>query len=73
MRGEREESLYLLDLLLQKFPNYARAYYAKGQIQSSIGEIENAICNIKKSLKIDSKNKSFQKGLKNVEAKLVKI
>ena len=67
--GAKIQSIYLLDNLLKKFPNYSRAYYAKGTILASEKEFKYAIQNINRAIKLDPHNKSYRKGLENIKKK----
>ena len=67
--GAKIQSIYLLDNLLKKFPNYSRAYYAKGIILASEKKFKYAIQNINLAIKLDPYNKSYKKGLEKIKKK----
>jgi len=49
MSGDLSQSLYLLNLLLRKFPNFDKAYYAKGMIYYKQTQFELAYLNINRA------------------------
>ncbi len=61
MQGDDVQSLYLLNLLLQRFPNYHKAYYAMGIIYYKTKKYLDAFEYFNKAFCLDSKNKSYIK------------
>lgn len=60
MLDDKKTSLHLLDILIQKFPNYAKAYYARGNIQIEEGSELAALKSFKLAFALNSKNEKFE-------------
>lgn len=60
MLGDKKSSLHILDTLIQKFPNYAKAYYARGNMQIEEGNELQALESFKLAFSLNSKNKKFE-------------
>lgn len=60
MLGDKKTSLHLLDILIQKFPNYAKAYYARGNIQIEDGNELAALQSFKLAFSLNNKNEKFE-------------
>lgn len=60
MLGDKKTSLHLLDILIQKFPNYAKAYYARGNIQLEDCNELLALESFKLAFLLNSKNEKFE-------------
>jgi len=60
MLGDKKTSLHVLDILIQRFPNYAKAYYARGNIQIETGYELKALESFKLAFSLNSKNKKFE-------------
>lgn len=60
MLGDKKTSLHLLDMLTQKFPNYAKAYYARGNMQIEEGNESAALESFKMAFSLNSKNEKFE-------------
>jgi capsular polysaccharide export protein len=58
MSGDEIQSLYLLNLLLQKFPNFDKAYYAKGMINYKLNNFHDALQSFDKAYLL---NASYEK------------
>jgi tetratricopeptide (TPR) repeat protein len=62
-----DEAVELLRLHIKIFPESSAAYAILGDAYAGKGEIEQAIKSLKKSLKLDPKNKSVKEKLKKLE------
>ena len=60
MLGDKNTSLHVLDILIQKFPNYTRAYYARGNMQIEEGNALKALESFKLAFSLNNKNKKFE-------------
>lgn len=60
MLGDKKSSLHILDTLIQKFPNYAKAYYARGNMQIEEGNESQALESFKLAFSLNNKNKKFE-------------
>ena len=61
MLGDEMQSLYLLNLLLQKFPNFDRAYYAKGMISYKQNNFHDALQSFDRAYLLNNSNASYKK------------
>ncbi|MDN3399605.1 hypothetical protein QL919_12795 [Psychrobacter sp. APC 3426] len=60
MLGDKNTSLHILDILIQKFPNYAKAYYARGNMQVEEGNELKALESFKLAFLLNNKNEKFK-------------
>lgn len=60
MLGDKKTSLHLLDILIQKFPSYAKAYYARGNMQVEEGNESAALESFKMAFSLNNKNEKFE-------------
>lgn len=60
MLGDKKTSLHLLDILIQKFPSYAKAYYARGNMQIEEGNELAALESFKLAFSLNNKNEKFE-------------
>ena len=60
MLGDKNTSLHILDILIQKFPNYAKAYYARGNMQTESGNKLKALESFKMAFSLNNKNEKFE-------------
>ena len=60
MLGDKKSSLHILDTLIQNFPNYAKAYYARGNMQIQEGNESSALESFKLAFSLNSKDKKFK-------------
>lgn len=60
MLGDNKTSLHILDALIQKFPNYAKAYYARGNMQLEEGNELAALESFKMAFSLNNKNEKFE-------------
>lgn len=60
MLGDNKTSLHILDTLIQKFPNYAKAYYARGNMQVEEGSELAALESFKLAFSLNNKNEKFE-------------
>lgn len=58
--GDNKTSLHILDVLIEKFPNYAKAYYARGIVQLQNGNELKALESFKLAFSLDNKNRKFE-------------
>lgn len=70
MLGDKKTSLHLLDILIQKFPNYAKAYYARGNIQLEDGNELLALESFKLAFALNRKNEKFENRYFNLRNKI---
>ncbi len=70
MLDDKKSSLHILDTLIQKFPNYARAYYARGNMQIEEGNELKALESFKLAFSLNNKNEKFEKRYLKLRHKL---
>lgn len=61
MLGDKTQSLYLLNMLLKKFPNFDKAHYAKGMILFEQNKFEMALRSLEKAYYLNISNESYKK------------
>lgn len=69
-RKSYNQAMVAVDGALSVNPDHLKALFRKSTILAHKGQIEESIIYLKKAIKIEPKNKVFQKELKNLTAKL---